>query len=75
MNLMSKMKKEATTKPVKFAKGKEVKVTRGGVYQGIGRYHMSVEKANGVWHLVNMAAKGQKVPDVRAYRAANLERA
>jgi hypothetical protein len=35
---------------------------------------MSVVKANGVWHLVNMAAKGQKVPDVRAYRAANLAR-
>lgn len=65
---------KTAAKPVKFAKGKEVRVKRAGLTVGVGKYLGADTKKNGVWHRVNMNPGVGRVADVRVYRAANLER-
>lgn len=68
------MNNTASKKSPKFAaQGARVRVTRSGVNLGVGRYVGPVQKRNGLWHNVNMAAPRQ-APDVRTYRATSLAR-
>lgn len=51
--------------------GTKVKVVRGSINYGIGRYAGSVKKTNGEWCQVNFA-EPRKTPNIRNFRPANL---
>jgi hypothetical protein len=61
----------------KFAQGKPVKVTRGGVALGVGRYvkkePFRAGNGGGEWHIVNMA-EPKKTPILKKFRESNLAR-